>query len=110
MMGWHGKITDAALEDFYSNHCIDGKCIHCGECCADLLPLTPGELEIIRRYVKKHKIREHRQAPVLGPKCYGSDVSLPEPADKAVRYLSGKALHMQGIHLQQGNHGGPQRP
>ena len=62
-MGWHGKITDAATEDFYSNHCVDGKCNHCGECCADLLPLTPGELEIIRRYVKKHKITEHRQAP-----------------------------------------------
>lgn len=62
-MGWHGKITDAALEDFYSNHCIDGQCTHCGECCADLLPLTPGELERIRRYVKKHKVKEHRQAP-----------------------------------------------
>lgn len=63
VMGWHGKIADAALEDFYSNHCVDGECTHCGECCADLLPLTPGELEIIRRYVKKHKIKEHRQAP-----------------------------------------------
>lgn len=74
-MGWHGKITDAAMEDFYSNHCVDGKCTHCGECCADLLPLTVGELERIRRYVKKHKIKEHRQAPFYDRKA--TDLTCP---------------------------------
>lgn len=63
-MGYYCSIMDApSPEECYSNHCVDGKCTHCGECCADLLPLTPGELEIIKRYVKKHKIKEHRQAP-----------------------------------------------
>lgn len=63
-MGHYRSITELpAAEDCYSNHCVDGKCSHCGECCADLLPLTPGELEIIKRYVKKHKVKEHRQAP-----------------------------------------------
>lgn len=63
-MAYFGKFTDIPkAEDRYSNHCVDGKCVHCGECCADLLPLTPGELEIIRRYVKKHNVQEHRQAP-----------------------------------------------
>ena len=26
-----------------SNNCIDGHCSGCGECCADLLPLTKGD-------------------------------------------------------------------
>lgn len=26
--------------EFYSNNCVDGHCIGCGECCTDLLPTT----------------------------------------------------------------------
>ena len=63
-MGHYRNILDIPPPEVaYSNNCRDGQCTHCGECCADLLPLTPGELEKIRRYVKKHNIKEHRQAP-----------------------------------------------
>lgn len=37
-----------------SNNCIDGHCSGCGECCADLLPLTKGEIKRLRDYARKH--------------------------------------------------------
>lgn len=36
----------------------NGKCIGCGNCCSNLLPMTEKEIEIIRRYIKKHNIKE----------------------------------------------------
>lgn len=30
--------------EFYSNNCVDGHCIGCGECCTDLLPTTRAKL------------------------------------------------------------------
>ena len=51
----------------YTNNCIDGKCSGCGECCVDLLPVTPAEIRRIREYVRKHDIKEHRQAPFFDP-------------------------------------------
>lgn len=62
-------------EDCYSNKCVNGKCTNCGECCADLLPLTKGELEILKRYAKKHGLKEHRQAPFWDPKA--TDLTCP---------------------------------
>ena len=59
----------------YSNNCIDGKCSCCGECCVDLLPVTPAEISRIKEYVKKHGIKEHRQAPFFDPKA--TDLSCP---------------------------------
>lgn len=32
-----------------SNNCIGGHCSGCGECCADLLPLTKGEIKRLRK-------------------------------------------------------------
>ena len=69
--------------EFYSNHCINGECTHCGECCADLLPLTPGELENIKRYVRKHNIKEHRQAPFWDPNA--TDLTCPFRNQQAKR-------------------------
>ena len=62
-------------EECYSNKCVNGKCTNCGECCADLLPLTKGELEILKRYAKKHGLKEHRQAPFWDPKA--TDMTCP---------------------------------
>lgn len=42
------------------DHCIDGKCSRCGECCGDYLPLLEHELAIIRKYVEKHKIKPYK--------------------------------------------------
>ena len=63
-MAYYGSYTDLPEDgQRYSNNCIDGKCSNCGECCADLLPLTDGEVRKIKHYVKAHKLQEHRKAP-----------------------------------------------
>lgn len=56
-----------AAGEQYSNNCVDGKCSGCGECCADLLPVTPEEIRKIRAYVEKHHIKEHKNAPFFDP-------------------------------------------
>ena len=57
-----GKFED--MVKHFNNGTYDltdnGKCTQCGECCANLLPMTDEEIEIIRKYVKKHNIKEHR--------------------------------------------------
>lgn len=47
---------------------IDGKCSECGECCSNFLPIASSEIKVIKRYIKKHKIKEQtRCQPVAGP-------------------------------------------
>ena len=46
--------------EFYSNNCVDGHCIGCGECCTDLLPTTRREIVRLRDYAKKNQLKEHR--------------------------------------------------
>ena len=51
------------IEDF--NHgvydfTVDGKCSGCGNCCSNLLWLSETEITKIRRYIKKHRIREQK--------------------------------------------------
>lgn len=36
----------------------NGKCTGCGACCSNMLPMTDKEIEVIRRYIKKHNIKE----------------------------------------------------
>ena len=50
------------ITDFTKN----GKCSGCGNCCSDLLPITDEELEVIRKYVKKHKIKSQVPKVVNG--------------------------------------------
>lgn len=46
----------------------NGKCTGCGNCCSNLLPMTDKEIEVIRKYIKKHHIKEHRHfAPLANP-------------------------------------------
>lgn len=40
------------------NFTIDGKCSNCGQCCSNFLPLGKHEIERIRRYMRKHEIKE----------------------------------------------------
>ena len=44
----------------------DGECVGCGECCSNLLPLTPTDITRIRRYVAKNGIKpaSHVLAPL----------------------------------------------
>jgi Fe-S-cluster containining protein len=41
-----------------TNHCCNGVCSNCGECCTDIIPLTKNEVKNIRAYIKKHNIKE----------------------------------------------------
>lgn len=58
-----------------SNNCIGGHCSGCGECCADLLPLTKGEIKRLRDYARKHHLRENKRS-FLETKG-GPDLSCP---------------------------------
>ena len=48
------------MEDNIYNFMKDGKCSNCGNCCSNILPMSDKEVEEIRRYVKKHNIKECR--------------------------------------------------
>lgn len=46
----------------------DGKCSTCGACCANYLPLSSSEIKEIKRYIKKHHIKEQKHfAPTMNP-------------------------------------------
>lgn len=38
----------------------DGECSCCGECCADLLPVSDIEIRRIKKYMAKHGIKEQK--------------------------------------------------
>ena len=59
----------------YSNNCIDGKCSGCGECCADLLPLTDKEVADLRKYAKSHHLKENRHTMFFDPSA--TDLTCP---------------------------------
>lgn len=44
----------------------DGKCSNCGQCCSDFLPLSNEEILRIKRYIKKHGIKEQRHNYLQG--------------------------------------------
>lgn len=46
------------MESGVYNFCKDGKCIGCGQCCSDFLPLSSKEIKNIKRYMKKKHIKE----------------------------------------------------
>ena len=60
-MGFYTNMAKA-MEDFKNGTCNftdDGKCIQCGECCSNYLPMTEREIRIIKAYIKKNGIRPH---------------------------------------------------
>lgn len=56
--------TFAQMQEEFNNGTYDltdnGKCTQCGNCCSNLLPMTDSEIATIRKYIKKHNIRQHR--------------------------------------------------
>lgn len=45
-----------------------GKCTGCGACCSNLLPMTDKEIEVIRKYIKRYRIKEQKRfAPLAMP-------------------------------------------
>ena len=58
-----------AMESGVYDFTKDGKCSSCGACCANYLPLSSSEIKEIKRYIKKHHIREqkHTIVPTVDP-------------------------------------------
>jgi len=48
------KDMEAGVFDFTN----DGVCSNCGECCADLLPVSWKEIQTIKKYIRKNGIKE----------------------------------------------------
>lgn len=56
------------MEDNIYNYTKDGKCSGCGNCCTNLLPMSPKEIDRIHRYIEKHGIKECKHLfPVATP-------------------------------------------
>ena len=49
------------MEKMFETNCVNGKCVGCGSCCTELLPMTLKEVETIRKYVKEHKIKPYSE-------------------------------------------------
>ena len=47
---------------------IDGKCSKCGQCCGAILPVTPQEVERIRKYIEKNNIKPVPTLKILATK------------------------------------------
>lgn len=67
------NTIEEMLKDFekgtYDFTC-NGKCIGCGECCSNILPMTKQEIERIKAYIKEHNIEEHKNGMFLmNPIC-----------------------------------------
>ena len=45
----------------------DGKCVCCGECCGDFLPISDDEIRKIRKYVRSHGIKEYTNKLINTP-------------------------------------------
>ncbi len=54
----------SGVNDFTKN----GKCISCGACCGNLLPLSSKDIKEIKRYVKKRHIKEQIHRPPTAEK------------------------------------------
>lgn len=40
------------------NFTDNGKCSSCGECCSNILPMSKAEIQAIKKYKRKHHIRD----------------------------------------------------
>lgn len=62
------------MEQGVYNFADNGKCVGCGNCCSNILPMTDKEIKVIKQYIKKHKIKECKHTiplaePVLDMTC-----------------------------------------
>jgi len=49
------------------DHTDHGKCTGCGECCADILPISEQDISTIRKYIEEHGIRMQGVSPAIKP-------------------------------------------
>ena len=53
----------------------NGRCVGCGECCSNALPMKQKEVKVIRRYIKEHGIKEQKAQAVYANPVY--DMTCP---------------------------------
>lgn len=72
-----GDIEDM-IRDFSSgvyDLTNNGECTKCGSCCSNILPMTKSEIEVIRKYIREHGIKQCRTLiPTVTPL---SDMTCP---------------------------------
>lgn len=56
-LGTIGEII-ADMKSGVMDFTVDGKCSNCGQCCSNYLPIGEHEVDNIRKYIKKHGIKE----------------------------------------------------
>lgn len=53
----------------------NGRCVGCGECCSNALPMRQKEIKIIQRYIKEHGIKEQKIPSVFAKPMF--DMTCP---------------------------------
>lgn len=61
-MATRGKVLNG-INSFANNH-NNGQCSRCGKCCSNQLPVTDQELNILKRYIKRHNIKPSNLSPL----------------------------------------------
>ena len=62
------KMVNHNLKKKIVDYTKNGECSNCGNCCGNLLPLTNDEVNRIKKYVRKHRIKENIfRPPLVGP-------------------------------------------
>jgi len=66
-------MTQGNLQDFIKqmesgvyNYTDNGKCISCGQCCSNVLPLSKEEIQTIKKYKRKHHIQDTTKQEGVG--------------------------------------------
>lgn len=52
------EYVKQGMDDNLFNFTKDGKCIGCGNCCSNLLPMSQKEISVIKKYMIKNRIKE----------------------------------------------------
>lgn len=85
-----GAILDE-MENGVYDFAENGKCIGCGQCCSNYLPISSREKKEIRRYIEKHGIKENKAKANFLAKQPEIDMTCPfldnsKPNDKCEIY------------------------
>lgn len=82
-------IISGTLHDYIqsaksvTDYTVDGKCSGCGSCCSVLLAMSNEEINRIKRFIRKHRIKEQKHImptvdPVADLTCPFLDISKPD--------------------------------
>lgn len=73
------------MENGVYDFTVNGECSGCGNCCSNYLPISSKEIKEIKRYIKKHKIKEQKRfLPIADP---AMDLTCPFRSEKEQKCL-----------------------